>query len=96
MSGGGAQAFQHAQESAVALEVDDLCVCVCVCVCVHVCCITSKPTAHIYKDTYNKDLVYFLIRKLTFGLLSDNVAVHLLQDDTKLGPLTCLSPHHPG
>ena len=31
VSGGGAQAFQHAQESAVALEVDDLCgVCVCV------------------------------------------------------------------
>ena len=48
-----------------------------------------------YCYTY-KDLEYFLIRKLTFVLLSDNVAVYLLQDDSKLGCLACLPPHRPG
>ena len=51
---------------------------------------------YLYYKLKCKDLVYFFVRKLTFGLLSDNAAVHLLQDDSKLGPLACLSPHHPG
>ena len=76
----------------MALEVDDLCV-YDVYMYELVDCITSKPTAHVYhelKCIINKGLVHFLIRKLTFGLLSDNAAMHLLQDDS--GPSLVLWP----
>ena len=76
----------------MALEVDDLCV-YDVYMYELVDCITSKLTAHVYhelKCIINKGLVHFLIRKLTFGLLSDNAAMHLLQDDSKFGPLALL------